>query len=314
MSITQAAEPSPASQQHGHPSNMQRLAATPTVFSLALGTLRVQEKDCVYATASPLRGGLLLLLPHIISTILYMSTKYVKLYKKYKSKYTDLKKKLFPHKPNIDYNKLRISSSSVYSMSQPQFAKKISDIIKYFLKKLNKNPRDSVISECCSNVGGDTISFATEFDKVNAVELNADEYNNLKNNISIYDLTNKVTFHNDDYTEIMNDLHQDVIYLDPPWGGVDYKKHDVLDLYLSNINVADIVLELIQNKRADLIVLKVPNNYNIAKLKETLKDTDKVVYTFDLCNEHKVVFKILVVVNKLIKNDLDTKAICKATT
>src|SRR6185369_4147933 len=96
---------------------------------------------------------------------------YRDLYKKYKNKYLEIKKKLFPHKNDVDYNRLKITSTSVYSMSKPAFANKITYIVSQFLRLYNKDPAKSTISECCSNVGGDTISFANKFAKVNAVEL-----------------------------------------------------------------------------------------------------------------------------------------------
>lgn len=232
---------------------------------------------------------------------------YKDLYKKYKNKYLEMKKQLFIE-DNIDYNKLQITPTSIYSMSKPKFAKKITEIVSKFLKVHNKTPGKSTITECCSNVGGDTISFAQKFHKVNAVELNNDEYKNLLNNIKVYKLLDKVNVINNDYTKVMKQLKQDVIYLDPPWGGPGYSKLNTIDMYLSNKNVVDIIYELLLGEYTNFVIMKGPNNYNVNKLINKFINTDYHVLTYNLYDNTKkrIVFKLFIVVNKSITyNDVN---------
>ncbi len=237
-----------------------------------------------------------------------MTTLYGDLYKKYKSKYLDIKKKLFPKKNNVDFDKLKITSTSTYSMSQPAFAEKITEIISHFLKKLGKTPKESTISECCSNVGGDTISFATAFAHVNAVELGNKEYESLKNNVHQYRLEKNVSITNGDYLKVMDQLSQDVVYLDPPWGGPGYTKYQTVDLFLSSTNVVDVVHKLITDKHVIFVAMKVPNNYNIPRLADKIKDTSYQILTFDLYNkDNRAVFKLLIIIDSTVKNDLNPK-------
>ncbi len=56
-------------------------------------------------------------------------------------------------------------------------------------------------------------------------------------------------------------IKYDLIYFDPPWGGSDYKNTDNLNLYLNNINMNNIIESLYNY--CNIIILKVPNNYNI---------------------------------------------------
>ena len=58
----------------------------------------------------------------------------------------------------------------------------------------------------------------------------------------------------------MDSLKQHVVFLDPPWGGPDYRKHARLMLYLDDVPLHKIVNRLIDS--AKLIVLKVPFNFD----------------------------------------------------
>ena len=63
---------------------------------------------------------------------------------------------------------------------------------------------------------------------------------------------------------IINSGH--VLFLDPPWGGPDYKKHNSLTLYLGKNKLEEIVqkwVNMVSKKdKLKLILCKVPNNIN----------------------------------------------------
>jgi hypothetical protein len=59
----------------------------------------------------------------------------------------------------------------------------------------------------------------------------------------------------------------DVYYIDPPWGGPDYKKNKSLSINLSGVDLYNIVLSIPLNK---LIILKLPFNYNIDVFKNNI--------------------------------------------
>ena len=58
---------------------------------------------------------------------------------------------------------------------------------------------------------------------LNCVEIEENNYNIIKNNINIFNLTN-INLINGIYIYIYNILEQDIIVLDPPWGGPNYYK------------------------------------------------------------------------------------------
>ena len=67
-----------------------------------------------------------------------------------------------------------------------------------------------------------------------------------------------------DYTKIYDTLHQDVVFIDPPWGGPSYKKKKSVKLQLSNIPLYKIIQNL--SNRVKLIVLKTPTNFDVGSL------------------------------------------------
>lgn len=166
----------------------------------------------------------------------------------------------FPIKKGIDLSKLKISNIGKYSISKPTDALIINNIILKYFKKSKK----LTITDATANNGGNTIHFAFEFNQVNSVEIAKDQFDILKNNVDVYGLKN-VTLYNEDYLNIMKKINQDVIFIDPPWGGPSYFKIKDLDLFLGKQNLINIVKELYDNKAFKLCVLKVPKNYNFSR-------------------------------------------------
>ena len=105
-----------------------------------------------------------------------------------------------------------------------------------------------------------TISFLQNYGNVNSIEIDSDRFSYLKNNIEIYNLSKKIKLYNADYTLIYDKLEQDIVFIDPPWGGKNYKDNDNIDLKLSDIDLSLICNNLKDN--TNLIVIKVPQNFN----------------------------------------------------
>lgn len=164
---------------------------------------------------------------------------------------------------NVDLSKLKLSNIGIYSITKPYYAQLTSSIIKKYFNNMD----NIIITDANGNMGGNTINFANNFKKVNAVEILKLHYDILENNIKVYNLDHKVNFYHKDYLDIMFKLKQDVIYIDAPWGGKDYKNKNKIDLFLDNVNLIHITNKLINN--AKLIVLKLPLNFNLNKFYET---------------------------------------------
>ena len=156
---------------------------------------------------------------------------------------------------------LKLSSVGKYSISKPWLSRKIVNIMKQYIGDLSTK----VITDATANNGGDTIRFSKHFQKVHSIELDSLEYSYLKNNVESYQCDN-VNLYQGDCRTVISTLTQDLIYIDPPWGGEEYRSHKKLDLYLGNTHVIDFVKSL--KDRCTHCIIKIPYNFNI----DTLSD------------------------------------------
>ncbi len=161
-------------------------------------------------------------------------------------------RKIFPEPNNNDYNGLDYDEEGLYSITHPKDADLISTTIIEILGTSNIS-----IIDMTAGCGGNMISFIKYFKRVVGIEIDINRYNILKKNLSKYPFNNYELI-NDNSINI-NNIY-DVYFIDPPWGGPDYKKTLNIELYLSNIKLSEFILMLPKNK---LIVLKLPFNYNM---------------------------------------------------
>lgn len=179
--------------------------------------------------------------------------------------------RLFPKKSGIDFSKLLLTEEGIYSISKPDDSEIISRKIEKVLG------RNIVITDGTANVGGNCINFAEKFIFVNAVEIDDMNFRVLQRNIRVFSLTKKVTLYKGNYMVLFNRIKQDVIFIDPPWGGRGYKDVDVLDLWLEDgvgkkIYIGNIVRRLLSDRLAKMVVIKVPYNFSFTKFCALLKD------------------------------------------
>lgn len=183
---------------------------------------------------------------------------------------------LFPQKKGVDLSKLQIPGF-MGAMATPHLQSLV--IIEYIEKFMNdiygKKNADLVITDATAGIGGDTINFAQYFKKVNSVEYNDENCKALKNNIQQYKLDN-INVTCNDYNNVCENLKQDVVFIDAPWG-LDYKNKEKMKLYLGKLELVYFVNLLIRN--TDLVILKVPNNYDFMhffkKLRKNITATVK---------------------------------------
>ena len=174
---------------------------------------------------------------------------------------------LFPNEPGVNKKKLMIYDVSVYSMSQPRdsdtVCRTIKDIFIGHFKYMKSMINDMTITDGTANIGGNTLSFSKNFKKVNSVELDKDIYDALKYNCTEVYKRDNITFYNDDCLKVIPKVKQNIIFIDPPWGGYDYKKTDKLPLFLGDKNIFDVVMDWYDQSLAELFVVKYPNNFDI---------------------------------------------------
>jgi len=158
-------------------------------------------------------------------------------------------------------DKILIDTVGKYSISLPDKSKIITNLI---LKHIINT--DITITDAMACIGGDTLSFSKTFSKVNAIEFDKLRFEYLKHNMNLFECTN-IEYYNDDYLNVYNKLKQDIIYIDPPWGGPEYKNKKSIKIKIGNKKLEELCDDIIQNKLCKLLVLKLPFNYDLNELK-----------------------------------------------
>lgn len=198
---------------------------------------------------------------------------------------------LFPRKDGLDYTRLQTTEEGCYSITRRRDAERIMNV----LKNVFPNMKSLSITDATACIGGDTLNFASRFGHVHSIELKDDNFKALSNNVEVYGFQN-VTMHHADSVSFFN-WNTHILYIDPPWGGKDYKKHQNLDLYMSNTRL-DVWLEdiLMRRNRPSNIILKLPVNYNFNRLNflpniDSIKPYQIRSYILVIINVHKTTLK-----------------------
>ena len=158
----------------------------------------------------------------------------------------------------------------MYSISTPKNA----DIISKLIKK-NFFAQNIIITDAMAGVGGNTLSFASNFYYVNAIEIDTRRFNYMVSNLSLYSKDNVLCIKGN-YMDLIYQIYQDVIFMDPPWGGKSYKEFEEISLEINGRSLESICEEIRINKLCKMIVLKLPLNYNLDKFSSELKEFKQV--------------------------------------
>lgn len=157
---------------------------------------------------------------------------------------------------NIPMYKFKLNKEGKFSITKPFES---YQIIQYMQKIIGKDMNDIVITDATACMGGDLVNFSKVVKMVNGVEINKENFNLLCDNCKIFDCKN-VKLYNEDYNNIYNVLKQDVLYIDPQWGGPEYKEKDKVILYLGKYKLEDLLNKFIEEKISKYIFIKVPLN------------------------------------------------------
>ena len=152
---------------------------------------------------------------------------------------------------DINYNNLKSDYEGLYSLSHKEDAEYVSLLIKEKYGNIK-------ILDGTAGIGGNSISFGHYFTNVISIEKNIERYNYLVENLNSFNLKNKVI--NGSLLDYLNEDY-DLIFIDPPWGGPNYKYEKELSLSIDNITLKKIVSTLKESNK--IIILKLPFNYNL---------------------------------------------------
>ena len=193
--------------------------------------------------------------------------------------------RLFPYlRDKEKASNLMIDDESIYYISVREYAEKTTDIIKNHLVELGYTPSKTIITDAMAGVGGNTISLSKNFKFVYAIEFEKDRSIMIRNNIKIYNCEN-IKVINDDCMNVLRHIsNHHVIFLDPPWGGSDYKNHALLRLQINNEPLESVCNKLTDpkymKKVPSMIVLKLPKNYDLKHF--YYESNNKKLYYYNL--------------------------------
>jgi tRNA G46 methylase TrmB len=185
-----------------------------------------------------------------------------------------LKKQLFVQKPkeakNADTTWLfpntdrvkgqRITDIGLKTITRPKDAKNITEhIIKKYYELFKKDTKNAIITDAMAGNGGNVFSFSLRFKKVNAIEIDETTSDILQHNIKLYNIKN-VTIFQDNFLNVINNIQQNIIYIDPFIGEKGTK-----DIIIDNKKLSEIVN--IISPYTELIVIKLSKGINVLDLK-----------------------------------------------
>jgi 16S rRNA G966 N2-methylase RsmD len=182
----------------------------------------------------------------------------------------------FPNIPKNTRSKIQYDDEALFSITDAKSAKMITEE----LLKLKDITKESVVTDMTSCVGGNVISFSQYFSKVNAIELDQERFKMLKHNVDLINKRGNVNYLQGNGIDIVlnNETTQDILFMDPPWGGTNYKTKSQLSLYLSDdsgkkYNIANLIIKLLDHSK--YVAIKVPTNFNVIELKYILRRNGK---------------------------------------
>lgn len=186
--------------------------------------------------------------------------------------------KIWNELPITFRSSIQMDQISCFSVTPMWAANKISEHIVSLIGK--ENTKTITITDATACVGGNTVSFARYFGVVNAIELDKKRYEMLINNTNVcreafnsisenahkntmqlfptqnITMTKSVNFFNGNCLDICKDMVQDIIFVDPPWGGMDYQMVGPVKIFLGGVTIYEVTKTLLSFCR--YVAMKLP--------------------------------------------------------
>ena len=186
---------------------------------------------------------------------------------------------------NLDKRKkLKLDDEALYSVTDQYTADRISRDIQKTL------PNIQSITDATACIGGNTFSFSKFFKQVQAIEIDYIRYQYLVYNMEVLE-ANNITCHHGDLMIECHRMINELIFLDPPWGGTEYKTKDKIDLFLSEIELSEVCDHIKHSTK--YIALKVPVNFNEVGFVEKTPFLKMIYRNPDLRKMHLLIFQVV---------------------
>lgn len=172
----------------------------------------------------------------------------------------------------------------------------------YLVQNLLVPNKSLKVLDTTAHVGGFSLVYATcrKHDSVVSLEIDPKVAVLLKYNIKKLCIKNITPIYVDSIDYINNCKRDsfDFIYVDPPWGGPEYKTKKALMLYMSNMTIVDFIKLIFTKSITKNIFLKLPINFDFQSLLYTY-----TTYTIMSENVYKHFPDYLLIYISLIRRD-----------
>ena len=180
------------------------------------------------------------------------------------------------------------------------------------LLKMHVRASASTVWDAFGGAGADAIMFMLAgFKHVHVTECDASRARAIHKRLSVYAADRSLSPHcfsveHGDSTRETREA--DVIFLDPPWGGPSYKKHEGVVLRLNGAPLGQVVESVYRPRARRLLVVKLPYNYNFAKDPQLLLPRLSKVYAVLRRGRATPVFLLVVTVITTSSSGVTTTA------
>ena len=150
---------------------------------------------------------------------------------------------------------LRFDEEAFFSTTDQLTADRISKSILTFI------PRTSLVVDATACIGGNTYSFAQNFARVRAYEVDPRRAEMLAHNMRVLGVAHNTQVMCGDAVKLCRrEGVSDLVFIDPPWGGPEYKNQAEIDLYMAdNVPLARFCQQIVPY--TSYISIKVPKNF-----------------------------------------------------
>lgn len=173
-----------------------------------------------------------------------------------------IKQNYFPPYHSVDRSLIKFSEEALYSVSHWRDGEAIVKFLKNILGEEELQKARIIDGTAC--VGGNTVVFAESVHSVAAVDIDKQHIDYIKHNMALYHHHN-ICYINGDITQLALQLCaqgvKNIMFVDPPWGGPDYKENDPEQVLLGGKTLLELVTAWFGPY--DVIVLKIPKTFPV---------------------------------------------------
>lgn len=161
-----------------------------------------------------------------------------------------------------------LDTESWFSVTPEKTARHIADQV---FKKMGNRSDLTILDAFCGS-GGNTIQFCKYFDNVISVDIDPIKLQCAQHNSRIYKTQDRVRFLLQDFfslhktLRINDDQRIDVIFLSPPWGGINYFHSKEADISEFPLDCFKIYLYCVNELKCRNVVFFLPRNTNLEQV------------------------------------------------